>query len=337
MHGSKFVFAATLTVWASLACAADPYFVDLSVVANTTLEYDGKSGWAEEGINDMYLYPSIPSGEVTRNGYRFKLADPSNGAKTVVMLKGRTLSKKPQSVDVVVPNVKGKFLYVLQNAVKSVDGQPANYRVATYVVHYVDGTAAEIPIRDGIEIRRWYTGQWHDNSGAQSWPIFVGRNAISSKWNQYVGVWAMQWANPSPEKPIASITLRSEGLATPAIFAATISDDNYFDSPAVKQDFVRPGVAPADYFQRKMAHEQEALFAEMRARNLVKGVRRVEIVRSDLLAVTIDSAVACGAGLANENATALQKSAAFTLQSADDSVYASARAPSSVGRQSYEY
>lgn len=327
----------TLVLLATAAYAAEPFFVDLAPVANTTLEYDGKEGWAGEGINDMFLYPPIPNGEVTRNGYRFKLADPSNGAKTVVLLKGRKLSSKPQSVDVAVPNVKGRFLYVLQNALASVDGQPANYRVATYVVKYADGSTAEIPVNDGIEIRRWYTGQWYENSGAKSWPIFVGRNAISSKWNQYVGVWAMQWQNPSADKPITSITLRSEGLATPAVFAITLTDDDYFNSPNVKQHYVRPEVPPADYFQGKLAHEQAALYDEMRARKLVQGMRRVEVIRPDVIAVTIDGAVARGAGLANDNAASFQKPDAFSVRSDGDAAYAAPTAPATVGRQSYEY
>ena len=60
--------------------------MDLSPVANTALENNGQEGWLNEGVNDMFLFPPIPSGEVTRNGYRFKLLDPvRNGGKTVLI------------------------------------------------------------------------------------------------------------------------------------------------------------------------------------------------------------------------------------------------------------
>ncbi len=56
----------------SPAMAAEPFFVDLSPVANTSLQNDGTEGWANEGVNDMFTYPPLPTGEVTRNGYRFR-------------------------------------------------------------------------------------------------------------------------------------------------------------------------------------------------------------------------------------------------------------------------
>ena len=82
-----------------------------------------------------------------------------------------------------VPEVKGKYVYFLQNSVRSVEGQPQNYKLATYTIKYSDGSEAQIPIHDGVEIRKWWTGQWYDNSGAKSWPIFVGRNSVSMKYN----------------------------------------------------------------------------------------------------------------------------------------------------------
>lgn len=318
--------------------ADDPHFVDLVPIANTSLENDGKAGWANEGINDMFTYPPIPSGEVTRNGYRFHLPKPETPvSKTVLMLKGQRLKDNAQEASAAVPNVKGRFVYFLQNAVASVNGQPKNYRLATYTITYADGTKAEIPIHNGVEIRNWYTGQWYDNSGASNWPIFMGRNVISSKWNQLVGVWAMQWPNPSPDKEIASITFRSEGYASPVIFAVTIADDDYFNSPHVKDDFKRPADVPVDYFQPKMAQEQELLYAEMRKEKMVQGLRRIDVIRPDLLAVTLDASVAGGAGLANGKAAALGAPSNFIVSSTGDTAYKSGASPAKVGRQSSEY
>lgn len=317
--------------------AAEPFFVDLSPVANTALENNGQEGWSNEGVNDMFIFPPIPSGEVTRNGYRFKLLDPArNRAKTVLMLQGRRLANKPVEATVPVPQVKGRFVYFLQNSVAGVNGQPANYRLAVYSVRYVDGTQAEISVRDGVEIRHWWTAQWYENSGAKSWPIFMGRNSVCMKWNRLIGVWAMQWANSSPEKAIAAITFRSEGQASPAIFAVTITDEDYAQSSHAKDDFKRPADVPVDYFAGKLAQEQKRLFEEMKKQKLTQGMRRVELIRPDLLAVTLDEAVAGGAGMANARAAALQQSGAFSITSDTDAAYKTGRAPLKVGRQSYE-
>lgn len=313
-----------------------PYYVDLSRIATTTLENDGHDGWSREGVNDMFLYPPLPKGEFSRNGYRFKLADENKG-KTVVMLKGKSLPDLPEEATAAVADVKGKFVYVLQNAVRSVNGQPANYRVAVYTVRYADGTDVEIPVRDGIEIRRWWTGQWYDNSGASSWPIIMGTNAVAVKWKQHVGVWAMQWANPHPEKAIRSIRFRSEGHASPAILAVTIADEDWHRGPDVKKDYARPDGPPADFFSEKLASEQPIVFAEMRKLGMVRGIRSVELIRADLLAVTLDAVVSEGVGLNNAKAAALQQNDAFVVASEDDPSYKKPLAPVRVGRQSFEY
>lgn len=324
-----------------LACGlrgAAPFFVDLSPVVNTALENDGQEGWCNEGVNDMFIFPPIPSGEVTRNGYHFKLLDPAQkGGKTVLMLKGKRLASKPLEATVFAPQVKGRFVFFLQNSVASVNGQPANYRLAVYGVRYADGTQAEVPVRDGVEIHNWWTAQWYENSGAKSWPIFMGRNSVCMKWNRLIGVWAMQWANPSPEKAISSITFRSEGQASPVIFAVTIADEDYAQSAHVKDDYKRPADVPADYFAGKLAWEQKQLYEEMKKQRMAQGMRRVELIRPDLLAVTLDAAVAEGAGMANARAAALQQASAFSLTSDTDATYNTGKSPLKVGRQSYEY
>ena len=67
-----------------------PFFVDLQPVANSSLGDDGianngKGGWTDEGINDMLIYPPIPAGPFTRNGYHFQTIDPAkNNGQSVI-------------------------------------------------------------------------------------------------------------------------------------------------------------------------------------------------------------------------------------------------------------
>ena len=336
------ILAAGLGKGAAGSPAVPATHVDISAVANTDFEDDGiagngKGGWSDEGVNDMFLYPPIPYGDSAVNGYAFRILDPAeNNGKAVIMLKGRKLAGKPEQVVVPVANVKGKFVYFLQNSVHSVPNQPANYRAATYTVRYADGTWAEIPIRDGIELRRWWVGRWYDNSGAASWPIFIGQNPSSMKWNQFVAVYAMEWANPHPDKSITSITLKSAALCSPAVFAITIADEQFSNGPNAKENYKRPPDAPAGYFDKKLAIEQERVFKEMVKQDMIKGIRKVEVIAPDLLGVTLDAIVARGIGMGKEKAEAMEKREAFAVSSTGDDAYKVGAAPTKVGRISYE-
>ena len=338
--------AVSLAILLSLACAAPaaPCHVDLGPVANSGFGDDGianngKGGWTDEGINDMLIYPPIPAGAFTRNGYHFKIADPAvNKGLALVLLKGQVRGTNyPAAVTVPVPSAKGRYLYFLHNAAGRVPGQPANATIARYTVHYTDGTETVIPMRDGIELCQWWCGAWWDNHGAGSWPVFMGHNFYSQKYSQYIGVWATQWSNTAPDKAITAITLASEGQVMPAIFAITADDDDYFHSPDIKADFKRPDEPPAGFFDDRTAIENKAILEAMKAVGLAQGVRRVELIRPDLLAVTLDGIVAEGPGQGETRAKALQVPERFSVSSSTDARFGKGVHPLQVGRFSYNY
>jgi endoglucanase len=335
------LLAAVLPV-AALA-AAEPFFVDLAPVANSPLEDDGvpdngAGGWTDEGINDLFVYPPIPAGEVTRNGYRFRLLDPAkNGGKAILLLKGERRGRDyPAAATLAVPSVKGAYVYFLQNAAASVPSAAKEEVLAACSVKYADGSSAEVPMRDGIEIRQWWTGSWWDNHGAESWPIFMGRNLYTQKYNRYIGVWATQWKNPNPDRPIAGLEYRSAGKAVPALFAVTIADEDWFQSPRVKDDFKRPADVPEGYFDGKLAQENRLIFEEAVRRKLAAGARSLEVIRPDLLAFTLDAVVAGGAGAGEKEAAALQRPERFVVRSGEDPAFQKGERPVKVGRQSFK-
>ncbi len=328
-----------MVVWAPCMAAAEPIYLDLSDVANRQLEDDavadnGKGGWSDEGANDMFIYPPVRHGDVTRNGHHFRLATPTDQQpNTIIMLRGQRLPDLPAEVTVTAPNARGKYIYFLQNMVRMPRGIGGDDTIARYTVHYADGSSEPFALQAGRHLRNWWTGNWWDNSGADSWPIFMGQSAYSGKWKQHIGVWAMQWPNPHPDKPITSITLASEGMSSPAIFAITIDDADYHASGALKADFKRPADAPIGYFDEKLAKEREQVFEAMRQVQMVQGVRGVEVIAPDLLAVTLDALVARGPGSGEAQAAAMQSPQTFTL-----SVNGSQPThPGRVGRLSYEH
>jgi endoglucanase len=337
-------FILALLFLTPLALAAEPFFVDLAPVANSGLEDDGvpdnnKGGWTDEGINDLFIFPPIPAGEVTRNGYRFRLLDPSkNGGKAILVLKGERRGRDyPAAATLAVPSVKGPFVYFLQNAAASVPSVSKEEVVATCAVKYADGSSAEIPMRDGIEIRQWWTGSWWDNHGAESWPIFMGQNLYTQKYSKYIGVWATQWKNPNPDRPITALEYRSAGKAVPALFAVTITDEDWFVSPRIKEDFKRPDGVPSGYFDGKLAQENRLIFEEMVRQKLAVGMRSVEVIRPDLLAVTLDAAVSGGSGQGEEKAAAFQKPEKFLVRAEGDPTFKEGVHPAQVGRQTFKH
>jgi endoglucanase len=324
---------------------AATFFADLSTAANTAREDDGiaangQGGWSDEGINDMFVYPPIPAGNVTRNGHTFHLIDPAkSGGRDVVMLKGRNKGvDKPESADVALPAVKGRFLYFLQNSVGRVQGQAADAKVGVWTVQYADGQSREIPLRTGAELRSWWTGQWWDNSGTASWPFFMGRNVYSMKWNQFIGVWAMQWENPLPDVAITNLHLHSEGLDAPVLWAVTVADENFYEPEEKrKTDFKRPDDVPDGFFNAKLAVERVAVVREAIRVGLLSGVREVRVIRPDLLCVVVDAALGeSGSGNGAGVIDAFQKPSTFTITSPDDPAWRTPGQPVKVGRHSYE-
>ena len=181
----------------------------------------------------------------------------------------------------------------------------------------------------------WWAGQWYDNQGKNSWPIFVGRNWYSRKWSQYIGVFAFQWTNPHPEKAIAAISFKAAGTSSPAIWAVTIADEDFYEPETRrKTDFKRPEDAPATFFEAKLAVERKGAFQTAVKEGLIKGIREVTPLRNDLIAVTIDDAL--GDGGTADIVSALQVPQTFQIQSDSDAAYKAGAAPVKVGRQTRE-
>ncbi len=334
---AAFVAAAQCVLCACVALA-DPVYVDLSPVANRSLQDDGvagnsQGGWSDEGPNDMLVYPPVPYGPMTRNGHHFRIAEPaSEDAPTIIMLRGRQLPDLPEQVTVPVDNTTGTYVYVLHSLVRLPPGMDGNAAVAHYTLKYADGTEASFALHAGRHLRHWWTQSWYDNAGADAWPILMGRNAESTKWKHYVGEWATRLDNPHPDKPITGIQLQSLGLAVPASLAITIDSADYHAGGQIKSHYSRPDEPPIGYFDQKLAQQLRQIYQVMVEREMVRGLREVEVIAPDMLAVTLDAWVAQGPGAGTDQAAALQTPEAFQI-----SVNGTNVSPTRVGRLSFEY
>jgi hypothetical protein len=107
--------------------------------------------------------------------------------------------------------------------------------MATYIVHYDDGTTAEIPIRAKEEICDW----WGPAHGAKYRVAFQVPNAKTDA----VGMLVFGWDNPAPDKLIKSIEFKSQMADGIVLVAAVTASDKPVSLPDPKD------IPVADYLK----------------------------------------------------------------------------------------
>ena len=169
---------------------------------------DGQGGWTDQGDTDMR---GIEVGVRRLLGIPFDVIDPAgNDGKAVLTLKS---AKFPQGVASAAVEVgaRARSIYFLHASAWTRD------HMATYVVHYADGTAAEIPVRAEQEIEDW----WGPEHGEKYRVAFHMPNLKTDD----VGMLMFGWDNPQPQKAIKSVEFRSEnGQGIVVLAAVTLSD-----------------------------------------------------------------------------------------------------------------
>lgn len=187
--------------------------IDLRSVANMgwrdEVAGDGKGGWSDQGANDMRR---VQPGRKVLLGIPFVLIDPKdNEGESVLVLKSKNFANGVDRCSVEV-RAKAASIYFLHSAAWN------QGHMATYVVRYTDGTAAEIPIRANQEITNW----WTPNDGKYFRACLNVSNAECNR----VGLVAFGWNNPNPGKPIEAIEFRSmNDVGVTMIAAVTLSDE----------------------------------------------------------------------------------------------------------------
>ena len=214
-------FTGRLTVQFAGRPEAHFWPVDLGSAANIGLEDkvagDEKGGWNDGGPSNSLN--EFPVGRRSFLGVPFDIRDPARFPDRVGI---HLYAKKhgefyPKEVSIPI-NRKAAALYFLQASAWG-DRKAENNRVAAYILTYEDGSTTEQPIRAGQELFGWYyLGR---NKNPACLPAWTGMN----RKGKDVGIALYEWANPSPEKKIARLTLRS--LETPwilGVLGITTSD-----------------------------------------------------------------------------------------------------------------
>ena len=169
---------------------------------------DGKGGWTDQGDTDMR---GVEVGIRRFFGVPFEVIDAAkNGNKAVLTMKSRKFPNGVAAATVAVGG-KARSLYFLHASAWT------SGHMATYVVHYDDGSSVAIPIRAKEEICDWW--------GATHGPKYRVAFLMPNLKTDAVGLVVFGWDNPDPDKPIKSIEFKSEnddGIVV--VSAATLSD-----------------------------------------------------------------------------------------------------------------
>jgi hypothetical protein len=192
--------------------AQDFTAVDLTAHCNLGFAGDPGSGWMDHGSKALAGFPM--GGQALARAW-FSIVDPArNGGKSVIALRGAARPGYPAEVKGIAVNARGRAVHFLHTCGW---GRPDGAEAVTYVVHYADGTEQRIPARIGVEIADWYVDP-HPLPAAQV--AWAGH--IDDKPGP-IGVYAMRWVNPYPDKPVASIDLLSaESDPVPVVFAISV-------------------------------------------------------------------------------------------------------------------
>jgi hypothetical protein len=215
-------------VWFALvaavsAPAAPARFVTLDLKAIVNMDWrdevwgDGKGGWTDQGDNDLR---QVSVGRQELLGIPFELIDPArNGGKAVLTLGAKKFPAGPLRA---AANFGGKArsLYFLHAAAWS------GGHMATYVIHYADGSSAEIPIRDKEEVMNW----WYPAHG----PKYRAALHVSNAQTDDVGLVVFGWENPQPDLVIRSLEFQSQNLDGIVVVAAVTASDQPLALPDPK-------------------------------------------------------------------------------------------------------
>ncbi|MGI5924151.1 MAG: beta-galactosidase [Lentisphaeria bacterium] len=188
--------------------------LDLRAVANMHFRDeqgdDRKGGWFDQGSND---FSAMPLGDVTLAGVPFHIIDPeSNAGRGAVILYGTWRDYFPRQVTDVEVGQKARYLYFLH----AYGWDPkAGTHVLSYVLHYEDGSQTEIICRAGEEIGSW----WSNRAPKQGKIALEASNPVRKP----IALNCYRWTNPTPEKTIVRLDMRSAlSSAVPAVVAITV-------------------------------------------------------------------------------------------------------------------
>lgn len=185
-------------------------FVDLQPKANQKLAED----LHETQGNNL---SKVPTGEQ-------KLADvPFKIGEKMVHVKGAHSPAAPEKVEGIKVGEKFDRLHILHST--GYGNEPAvddGTEIGAYVVHYADGTTERIPIVYGEDLRDWWVSPAKPDV-KRARVAWEGTNPAAEGMGAKIRLFRVEWANPHPDREVATIDVVSKGLESdPFLVALTL-------------------------------------------------------------------------------------------------------------------
>jgi len=202
---------AELAVSALKSVAPEDFMpVDISRWCNLSLQGDPEGGWMGHGPDAL---AGFPTGRHVLGQAVFEIA---GGEKAVIALRGKERPHYPEQVTGIAIGAKARALHFLHTCAWGGEGGEA----AAYVIHYEDGASIRVPLRVGVELADWYVEPRPLPAARVAW-----RGYIADKPGE-IGVYAMRWVNPYPEKVISSLDFVSACREpVPVLMAVTVEKE----------------------------------------------------------------------------------------------------------------
>lgn len=142
----------------------------------------------------------LPRGVQEFDGVRFDI-------QGLIQLSSRVWKKRgcrfPEKVEGIPLHRACRNLYLLH-----ADGganAPTGTTVATLILHYGDGTSAEIPIQHNIHVKDWWNYGSPPPSDTNTVVAWTGQNRATARMGKSLRLFKTRFENPSPQKRVDSL------------------------------------------------------------------------------------------------------------------------------------
>jgi hypothetical protein len=192
---------------------ATPRFLDLTAYYNAQLT----DGWQGFPGNDL---SSMPRGLQQFNREPFDV-------RGIIQLGGEEAAVIfPNRIDSIAVHQRFSRIHLL-HAATFPPIPPRQMKLASYVLHYVNGQTNEIPVVYGQNIADWWFDPKDDPQGLSvpknALIAWEGENQAVKVYGKLLRIYQMSWDNPLPDIEVVSISLVSlMELPAPFVIAITV-------------------------------------------------------------------------------------------------------------------
>jgi peroxiredoxin len=181
----------------------------------------GKLSYIDLAPKANQVWTEVPQGERAFGGVKFQIGE------SVIQIGSQVAQERPREVKGIQIDRRFAVLYALHSTIFSAGAAgnvPDRALIGRYVVNYSDGTKATVPIVYGEDLRDWWNIDQSKpvSRGTVAWE---GSNPEVKSRNLTLRLYLTRWANPRPEKQVATIDYVSTNtVSAPFCAAMTVEE-----------------------------------------------------------------------------------------------------------------